>query len=56
MKGVRGWFGFPSKQIFPCTFGLNEEGGMDEEEFEKYSLIQLFLFIWTWGIGQASGF
>ena len=36
MKGVRGQFGFESEQIFACTFGLNEKGGMDKEEFEKY--------------------
>ncbi len=45
MKGVRGQFGFESEQIFACTFGLNEKGGMDKEEFEKYifnSIIPLY--------------
>ncbi len=45
MKCVRGQFGFPSQQIFPCTFGLNEKGGMDKDEFEKYlfnSIIPLY--------------
>ncbi len=36
MKGIRGQSGFPSIQIFPCTFGLNKKCGIDKEEFEKY--------------------
>ncbi len=51
MKGIRGEFGFPSMQFFPCTFGLNEKGGMDKEEFEKYllnSTISLYLEMEDW--------
>ncbi len=36
LKGIRGKFGYDNDQIFPCTLGLNEKGGMDREEFEKY--------------------
>ena len=38
MKDVRGKFGHDVEKKFPCTFGLNEKGGMDKEEFEKYIL------------------
>ncbi len=36
LKRVKGKFGFDDEQIFPCTIGFNEKGGMDREEFEKY--------------------
>jgi len=35
-KDVRGRFGFPSTRPLPCSFGLNEKGGMNAEELKKY--------------------
>ncbi len=31
-------FGHNVVKNFPCTFELNQKGGMDKEEFEKYIL------------------
>ncbi len=56
MKGVRGQFGFLSKQIFPCMFGLNEKVRWTRRNLKNINLIQLFLFIWTLRIGLASTF
>jgi hypothetical protein len=36
MPRVRGQFGCDGVRSWPVTFGSNEKGGMDEEEFEKY--------------------
>ena len=33
---VKGKFGCAEVRTWPITFGLNEKGGMDNEEFEKY--------------------
>ncbi len=41
MKNVIGQFGHDEVKTFPCTFGLNEKGGMDKEEFKKYILINI---------------
>ena len=41
MKNVRGKFGHNEVKTFPCTIGLNEKGGMDKEEFEKYLFINI---------------
>ena len=42
---VKGKFGCPEQRLWPVTFGMNENGGMNEEEFEKYlrnSILPLF--------------
>ncbi len=36
MKNVRGEFGMGMSASFGVTFGMNEKGGMDMEEFAKY--------------------
>ena len=36
MPDVMGKFGTDKRQDWPITFGLNEKGGMDDEEFEEY--------------------
>ncbi len=41
MKNVRGKFGHDEVKTFPCTFGLNEKGGMDKDEFEKYLFVNI---------------
>ena len=33
---VKGKFGCAEVRLWPITFGMNEKGGMDSEEFEKY--------------------
>ena len=38
MKDVRGKFGCNKEKSWPCTFGMNAKGGMDDCEFEKYNL------------------
>ena len=38
MKNVRGKFGCTEEKTWPCTFGMNAKGGMDDCEFEKYNL------------------
>ncbi len=38
MKDVKGTFGQNVVKNFQHTFGLNEKGGMDKEEFQKYIL------------------
>ena len=40
LSTARGQFGHLAPQCFPVTIGMNEKGGMDEEEFGKY-LIEL---------------
>lgn len=45
MLGTKGKFGGDEEKVWPATYGLNEKGGMDTEEFEKYiknSIIPLF--------------
>ena len=42
---VLGWFGCEEERAWPVTFGQNEKGWMDDEEFEKYlmnSIVPLF--------------
>ena len=36
MLDVRGTFGHDTKQSFPISIGLNNKGGIDEEEFFEY--------------------
>jgi hypothetical protein len=38
MPCVRGQFGCTELRLWPVTFGVNEKGGMDSEEFEKYDM------------------
>jgi hypothetical protein len=33
---THGRFGHDEEQVWPCTIDLNEEGGMNDEEFDKY--------------------
>ena len=45
MLNVIGEFGLEERVSLPCTFGMNEKGGMDMEEFAKYirnSIMPLF--------------
>ena len=41
MKGIEGKFGCEQMITWQCTFGANERGGMNDEEFEKYVLTNL---------------
>ena len=36
MLDVRGTFGHESDQSFPVLLGLNNKGGMDDDEFFEY--------------------
>jgi hypothetical protein len=38
MLQIRAAFGFKEERLFPVTFGQNEKGGMDSNEFKKYVL------------------
>ena len=38
---VRGQFGFDEVTSMPASFGLNEKGGMDDTEFEKYLMTSI---------------
>ena len=45
MKDVRGRFGNGEEKVWPVTLGMNEKGGMDTVEFEKYifgSIVPLY--------------
>ena len=45
MKGAWGQFGKAEETFWDCTFGMNENGGMNEEDFAKYikeNLIRLY--------------
>ncbi|KAL7546421.1 hypothetical protein ACHAWF_015054 [Thalassiosira exigua] len=45
MLNVRGKFGGDAEKSWPCTFGMNAKGGMDDDEFYKYvinSLLPLY--------------
>jgi hypothetical protein len=33
---TRGRFGCEEERSWPCTIGMNEKGGMTDDEFEKY--------------------
>ncbi|KAL7549204.1 hypothetical protein ACHAWF_012476 [Thalassiosira exigua] len=37
MLNVLGKFGGDAIKLWPCTFGMNSKGGMDDDEFYKYS-------------------
>jgi hypothetical protein len=40
-----GRFGCDEERMWPCTIGLNEKGGMNDEEFDKYinnSIVPLY--------------
>jgi hypothetical protein len=42
---TRGRFGCDEEWVWPCTIGLNETGGMNDEEFDKYidnSIVPLY--------------
>jgi len=42
---TRGRFGCTEERIWPCTIGMNEKGGMTDDEFEKYidiSIVPLY--------------
>jgi hypothetical protein len=42
---TRGRFGCAEERIWPCTIGMNEKGGMTDDEFEKYidnSIVPLY--------------
>jgi len=41
MKNLVGKFGCKKEKSWPCTFGMNAKGGMDDCEFEKYNLNSL---------------
>ncbi len=43
MKSVIGKLGHDEVKSFICTIGLNEKGGMDEEDFMKYIFINIYL-------------
>ncbi len=38
MRDVDGKFGHKVSTRFPCTFGMNAKGGMDDLEFEQYCM------------------
>ncbi len=45
MLDVRGTFGHKSEQSFPVSFGLNNKGGIDDDEFFEYlqkSIMKLY--------------
>ena len=45
MPSIQGKFGGDENKVYPCTFGMNTKGGMDDEEFHKYivnSIIPLY--------------
>ena len=45
MPSIQGKFGGDENKVYPCTFGMNTKGGMDDEEFHKYivnSVIPLY--------------
>ena len=42
---TRGRFGCEEERVWPCTIGMNEKGGMNDEEFDKYidnSIVPLY--------------
>ena len=38
-----GKFGCEKEKQWPCTIGMNEKGGMDDNEFEQYVFTELVL-------------
>ena len=45
VSSTRGRFGCEEERVWPCTIGMNEKGGMDDEEFDKYidnSIVPLY--------------
>ena len=45
MHDVKGRFGHEQEKYHPCTYGMNEKGGMNKWEFEEYvknSLVTLY--------------
>ena len=49
MLDVQGTFGYDTKQSFPISIGLNNEGGMDddelsESEYLRKSIMELYLW------------
>jgi hypothetical protein len=36
VSSTRGRFGCEEERVWPCTIGLNEKGGMNNREFDKY--------------------
>ena len=45
VSSTRGRFGCEEERVWPCTIGLNEKGGMNDEEFDKYidnSIVPLY--------------
>ena len=38
MPMIVGQYGCNKQKHWPCTFGMNMKGGMDDDEFEKYFL------------------
>jgi hypothetical protein len=45
VRSTRGRFGYGEERVWPCTIGLNEKGGMNDEEFDKYidnSIVPLY--------------
>jgi hypothetical protein len=46
MLGTVGTFGGDEEWTWPATYGLNEKGGMDNDEFEKY-MMQMILWMMT---------
>jgi hypothetical protein len=44
-KNIVAQFGYPARQTFSCTFGMNEKAGMNDIELDKYvsnSILPLF--------------
>ena len=41
-KKVRGRFGFEEEKELPCTFGMNDRGGMNAVELDKYMKAAVF--------------
>ncbi len=41
MKNVRVQFGCNEVKTFPYTFGLNEKGGINKKEFQKYLVVNI---------------
>jgi len=39
---IRGKFGHPQSKLFPVTFGMNEKGGMNAVELQKYMDVAIF--------------
>lgn len=45
MPGTEGKWGFSTEMVKPVTFGMNEKGGMNDTELEKYlfnSIVPLY--------------